>query len=194
MLDGACLRAQRRARRARIGKRPRSSSASAKPESTAIVLSAEHSQRGQLRAPRAWPRPSASPSIYQSGRPAGQGDDILRHPDKNPNTTGIAALGKPAGLKTFVEFVEAIRAGKAQTVIALGSATPTGGGAAALAEVKNLVAISTHEGAFPERARVVLPASSWAEADGTFVNAKGMAQESEKVINAAGRLPSPPSA
>ncbi len=50
----------------------------------------------------------------------------------------------------------------------------------------NLIAISTHEGAFPERARVVLPASSWAEADGTFVNAKGMAQESEKVITPQG--------
>jgi NADH-quinone oxidoreductase subunit G len=106
----------------------------------------------------------------------------LRHPDKNPNTAGIAALGKASGLKSFVEFVEAIRAGKAQTVIALGSATPTGGGAAALADVKNLIAISTHDGAFPERAHVVLPASSWAEADGTFVNAKGMSQESEKVI------------
>jgi NADH-quinone oxidoreductase subunit G len=28
----------------------------------------------------------------------------------------------------------------------------------------------------------VLPAASWAESDGTFVNAKGMAQESEKAI------------
>jgi NADH-quinone oxidoreductase subunit G len=66
------------------------------------------------------------------------------------------------------------------------SATPTGGGAAALADVKNLVSFATHEGAFPERARVVLPASSWAEADGTFVNAKGLAQESEKVITPQG--------
>jgi len=32
----------------------------------------------------------------------------------------------------------------------------------------------------------VLPASSWAESDGTFVNAKGMAQESEKTINPQG--------
>ena len=39
------------------------------------------------------------PRLFQSGRPAGQGDDILRHPDKNPNTAGVAALGK---VKTFV--------------------------------------------------------------------------------------------
>jgi NADH-quinone oxidoreductase subunit G len=150
-----------------------------------VVLSAEHSNEDNF-ALLALAKALGFAAIYQSGRPAGQGDDILRHPDKNPNTTGIAALGKAAGLKTFVEFVEAIRAGKAQTVIALGSATPTGGGAAALADVKNLIAISTHEGAFPERARVVLPASSWAEADGLFVNAKGMTQESEKVITPQG--------
>src|SRR6185369_16937508 len=60
------------------------------------------------------------------------------------------------------------------------------GGAAALSDVKNLIAISTHEGPFVERASVVLPASSWAEADGTFVNAKGMSQESEKVITPQG--------
>jgi len=157
----------------------------ANADTTAVVLSAEHSNEDNF-ALLTLAKAMGFSGVYQSGRPAGQGDDILRHPDKNPNTAGIAALGKASGLKTFVEFVEAIRAGKAQTVIALGSATPTGGGAAALKDVKNLIAISTHEGAFPEHARVVLPASSWAEADGLFVNAKGMTQESEKVITPQG--------
>ncbi|MEP7051686.1 MAG: 2Fe-2S iron-sulfur cluster-binding protein [Pseudomonadota bacterium] len=157
----------------------------ASPASTAVVLSAEHSNEDNF-ALLSLAKAFGFTDVYQSGRPAGQGDDILRHPDKNPNTAGVGALGRAAGLKSFVEFVEAIRAGKAATVIALGSATPTGGGAAALAEVKNLIAISTHEGPFVERASVALPASSWAEADGTFVNAKGMSQESEKVITPQG--------
>ncbi|MEO7037119.1 MAG: 2Fe-2S iron-sulfur cluster-binding protein [Polyangiaceae bacterium] len=157
----------------------------ASPASTAVVLSAEHSNEDNY-ALLSLAKTFGFTEVYQSGRPAGQGDDILRHPDKNPNTAGVAALGKSSGLKTFVEFVEAIRAGKASTVIALGSATPTGGGAAALADVKNLIAISTHDGAFVERASVALPASSWAEADGTFVNAKGMSQESEKVVTPQG--------
>jgi NADH-quinone oxidoreductase subunit G len=157
----------------------------ASPSSTAVVLSAEHSNEDNF-ALLTLAKSLGFTEIYQSGRPAGQGDDILRHPDKNPNTAGIAALGRGAGLKSFVEFVEAIRAGKASTVIALGSATPTGSGAAALSDVKNLIAISTHDGAFVERASVVLPASSWAEADGTFVNAKGMSQESEKAITPHG--------
>jgi NADH-quinone oxidoreductase subunit G len=153
----------------------------ANPDSTAVVLSAEHSNEDNF-ALVSLAKAFGFSSVFQSARPAGQGDDILRHPDKNPNTAGIVALGKTAGLKSFVEFVEAIRGGKAETVLALGSATPSGGGAAALAEVKNLIAISMHEGAFPEHARVVLPASSWAEVDGTFVNAKGMSQVTEKAI------------
>src|SRR5450432_1698618 len=153
----------------------------ANADTTAVVLSAEHSNEDNF-ALLMLAKAFGFSQIFQSGRPAGQGDDILRHPDKNPNTTGIAALGKASGLKSFVEFVEAIRAGKAATVVALGSATPTGGGAAALSDVKNLIAISTHEGPFVERASVVLPASSWAESDGIFVNAKGMSQESEKAI------------
>ncbi|HEX3850063.1 MAG TPA: molybdopterin-dependent oxidoreductase, partial [Polyangiaceae bacterium] len=159
--------------------------AKANPSSTAVVLSAEHSNEDNF-ALLSLAKALGISDVYQSARPAGQGDDILRHPDKNPNTAGIAALGKSSGLKSFVEFVEAIRAGKASTVIALGSATPTGGGAAALSDVKNLIAISTHEGPFVERASVVLPASSWAESDGTFVNAKGMSQESEKAITPQG--------
>ena len=157
----------------------------ASPDATAVVLSAEHSNEDNF-ALLSLAKAFGFSSVYQSGRPAGQGDDILRHPDKNPNTTGIAELGKASGLKNFVEFVEAIRAGKAQTVIALGSATPSAGGRAALADVAQLIAISTHDGAFSEHARVVLPASSWAEADGTFVNAKGMSQESEKAITPQG--------
>jgi NADH-quinone oxidoreductase subunit G len=30
--------------------------------------------------------------VYVGGRPLGEGDDILRHPDKNPNTRGVIAL------------------------------------------------------------------------------------------------------
>jgi len=52
--------------------------------------------------------------------------------------------------------------------------------------VKNFVAIASHQGPLAENARVVLPASSWAEADGLFVNARGITQESEKVITSQG--------
>jgi NADH-quinone oxidoreductase subunit G len=53
---------------------------------------------------------------------------------------------------------------------------------AALEAARVIVALATHEGPVATRADVVLPVSSWAESDGTFVNAKGLAQESEKAI------------
>jgi NADH-quinone oxidoreductase subunit G len=56
----------------------------------------------------------------------------------------------------------------------------------ALVPSGGLVVIATQEGALTERATVVLPASSWAECDGTFVNAKGIVQESEQAFGPLG--------
>jgi NADH-quinone oxidoreductase subunit G len=44
------------------------------------------------------------------------------------------------------------------------------------------VTFATHEGPFVAHADVALPVSSWAESDGTFVNAKGISQQSERAI------------
>ena len=44
------------------------------------------------------------------------------------------------------------------------------------------VVFSTHDGALLAGAKVVLPASSWAESDGTFVNSAGLAQTTEQAI------------
>jgi NADH-quinone oxidoreductase subunit G len=46
--------------------------------------------------------------------------------------------------------------------------------------------LATHGGKTADLASVVLPASSWAESDGTFVNVKGLAQESEQAIGPKG--------
>jgi NADH-quinone oxidoreductase subunit G len=48
------------------------------------------------------------------------------------------------------------------------------------------VTIASHEGPFADSAHVMLPATSWVEASGTFVNAKGMAQEAWKGIDSLG--------
>src|SRR5262249_4778940 len=119
--------------------------------------------------------------LFQSGRPSGQGDDILRNADKNPNSAGIARLAKPVTLKSFAELISALDAGSIKTVIALGSSTPSADKADSLKRAQ-ILALSSHEGPFAEHAKVLLPASSWAESDGTFVNAKGLPQESEKAI------------
>jgi predicted molibdopterin-dependent oxidoreductase YjgC len=49
------------------------------------------------------------------------------------------------------------------------------------------VTLATHEGPLVAYADVVLPVSSWAEEDGTFVNAQGLAQRSERAIAPQGQ-------
>jgi NADH-quinone oxidoreductase subunit G len=49
-----------------------------------------------------------------------------------------------------------------------------------------LVTIAAHDGALVRAAGVVLPAASWAEASGSYVNAKGTRQLSEKALEPLG--------
>jgi NADH-quinone oxidoreductase subunit G len=123
--------------------------------------------------------------LFFSGRPAGAGDSILRHTDKNPNRAGVTALGKGVLLRPFAELATQLDAGKFSHVLALGAAASDPGKVEALGRA-TLIVLATHEGPFVEKAAVVLPASSWAESDGTFVNAKGLAQESERAITPQG--------
>jgi NADH-quinone oxidoreductase subunit G len=106
------------------------------------------------------------------------------HPDKNPNTNGVKMIAPNA--RSFADFAHALGAGNVTHLVTLGSELFDPEKAAALKGVKNFVAIATHKGPLADNARVLLPASSWAEADGLFVNARGIAQESEKVIAAQG--------
>jgi NADH-quinone oxidoreductase subunit G len=48
------------------------------------------------------------------------------------------------------------------------------------------VVLATHETPLAEQADVVLPVCAWAEARGTYVNAKGLAQVSERAIQPPG--------
>jgi NADH-quinone oxidoreductase subunit G len=52
--------------------------------------------------------------------------------------------------------------------------------------VATLVTIASHDGPLVRRAHVALPACTWAEAEGTYVNSRGMAQKSERAIEPKG--------
>jgi NADH-quinone oxidoreductase subunit G len=156
----------------------------ADPASLAVVLSAEHSQEDN--AALLWLARDVlhAAAVFESGRPDGEGDQILRDADKNPNQAGIFELVAPSAPKSFDDYLKAAADGGVKTVLALGSQSPDP--AKPLPSGIELVAISTHEGPWAARAKVVLPASSWAESDGTFVNAKGLRQQSEKAIEPRG--------
>ena len=152
----------------------------ADPEGIAIVLSAQHSNEDNFALLTLARDFLGTGNLFISGKPKGAADTILRHEDKNPNTAGVVALCTTTPPRPYTELAKEL--GKFSHVIALGSYVSDPDGMAALKDAKRLVALATHEGPFVAHAQVVLPVSSWAESDGTFVNAQGLAQESEKAI------------
>ncbi len=158
--------------------------AAAESGKTALLLSALHSNEDNY-ALLELGRQLGIESVFLAGKPAGKGDDILRSTDKNPNRAGVLLLlgDKPPG--DIAALAAAIDGGKVTTVLGVGSDIEDPAFASSLAKAK-LIALVTHEGPVSQAAHVVLPASSWAEAEGTFVNGKGMSQVSEKAIATQG--------
>jgi NADH-quinone oxidoreductase subunit G len=155
------------------------------PAKSAVVFSAQHSSEdnyallalaGQLGIDR----------FFISGRPEGEGDNILRSEDKNPNRTGVISLCGLNPPKSSRELADAAGAGILDTVLVLGSYAEVPELTPALSRIKTVVALATHEGPFVDVAKVVLPASSWAECDGTFVNRDGITQQSDRAITPRG--------
>jgi NADH-quinone oxidoreductase subunit G len=149
--------------------------------SSAVVLSAEHSSEDNFALLKL-AQAVGIEKIFVLGRAAGEGDDILRHVDKNPNRAGALAVAGGAASQDAAGFCRAVAAGEVKHLVALGSAVDSDEVSQALAKLKSIVSLSVHEGPVPSVAKVVLPASSWAEASGTFVNQKGLSQVSEKAI------------
>ena len=158
-------------------------------EGIAFVLSAQHSLEDNWALRELARLAQASKKelrIYVTGAGAGYKDDILIDEDKNPNTAGVVHLAPT--LRPFPQLVDDIRGGKVAHVVALGGVTPRNDpeDATALAMVSSLVVVAAHEGALTEAAHVVLPATSWAEHSGTYVNRQGLWQKSDKGLEPQG--------
>ena len=125
-------------------------------------------------------------NLYVSGAGPGYEDDILIHKDKNSNTRGVLELAPEA--KAFEALIADVTSARVTHVLALGSATPrnTSDDLGTLKGLRGLVTIASNEGPLSDAAHVTLPAATWAEASGTYVNAKGMKQVSEKAIDLLG--------
>jgi NADH-quinone oxidoreductase subunit G len=150
-------------------------------QSVAIVLSAQHSLEDNWALRELGVVLLGTKSVYVSGKPDGYFDDILIHRDKNPNTKGVLQVA--SGAKPLQALLDELAAGRITHVLALGGAASTD--AAALRDAM-LVTIAAHEGPLVDLATVLLPATAWAEQFGTYVNAKGMRQVSEKALEAQG--------
>jgi NADH-quinone oxidoreductase subunit G len=158
---------------------------SAAPDRIAVVLSAQHSNEDNFALLTLARDVLGVKNVFVGGRPDGEGDDILRHPDKNPNSRGVAALTTPAP-RPMQDLGAAVAMSQFTVLLALGSETRDLADASELTRIGTRVVLATHQGPLSRSATVVLPASSWAESDGTFVNAKGLAQESEQAVGTMG--------
>jgi NADH-quinone oxidoreductase subunit G len=151
-------------------------------DSVAFVFSAAHSVEDNWMLREVGATFFGSASLYMSGAAEGYEDRILIHRDKNPNTAGVRQLAPSA--KPFQTLVEDVARGSITHIIALGGVAPSVasqalGGA-------TIITVAAHEGPLTAAATVLLPATSWAEQSGTYVNAKGIKQVSEKALEPLG--------
>jgi NADH-quinone oxidoreductase subunit G len=122
--------------------------------------------------------------IYAVGRPAGAGDTFLINADKNPNTAGVKAITGPTA-KGLAALEADLQAGGLAGLVCFGDPCLSDAGVTAARRLK-VVVLSPHETALTRAADVALPATAWAETDGTWVNAKGMVQRVRRAIEPAG--------
>jgi NADH-quinone oxidoreductase subunit G len=157
-------------------------------EFTAVVLSAQHSNEDNFALVSLARTHLGVGDFFLAGKPAGEGDAILRNADKNPNTKGATDIATTTPPRPFAQLLEGIESGKYTHVIALGSAVPGDAAEAEklLGKLKMLVTFGVWEGPLARAATVLLPACSWAETDGTFVNAKRIAQRSMRALQPQG--------
>jgi NADH-quinone oxidoreductase subunit G len=163
------------------------------PGRVAIVLSAQHSTEDNFALYTLGRTYIGAADFFVSGKPLGPGDDVLLSEDRNPNTRGVMRIGEggegAARLpRPIAELLDGIATGKYLYVIALGADLEVEPGEAqkALSRLKGVVTIAAHEGPLVKAAHVALPACSWAEVEGTYVNKKGIVQRSERALRPRG--------
>ena len=88
----------------------------------------------------------------------------------------------------MADLLKGIASGKYAYAIGLGADVEVDAkeAKAALQKLRGFVVIASHDGPLTQAAHVVLPATAWTEAEGTYVNEKGLAQVSEKALTPLG--------
>lgn len=154
----------------------------AKGDKIAFVLSAQHSNEDNYALVTLAKSAFGGGDFFLTGRAPGEADGVLMTADHNSNTAGAIQVASTTTPRHVSELLEAIKNGRYTHVIALGAEVPvdpkTLGG---LDRLKTVV-IAAHQGPLTRLAKVLLPACSWVEAEGTYVNSKNMAQRSERAL------------
>ncbi|MGH7270780.1 MAG: 2Fe-2S iron-sulfur cluster-binding protein [Polyangiaceae bacterium] len=150
-------------------------------EAIALVLSAAHSLEDNWALREVGAVLLGAKSLFATGKPEGYEDAILIHRDKNPNSRGVAQLAPNA--RPIQALLDEVAAGRITHVLALGGAAAVNVEGLRGAKV---ITIAAHGGPLTSVATVVLPATTWAEQSGTYVNAKGLRQVGDKALEPEG--------
>jgi NADH-quinone oxidoreductase subunit G len=146
----------------------------------AVVLSAQHSNEDNLALVKLGKVLGASRS-YLTALSGWEGDTILRHADNNPNRAG-AELVAGGVLSPLSNLVPDVESGLIDTILALGADSAQDAAQLSVLGRVKLVSFATHDGPLPSLAEVVVPVAVHVETHGTFVNAKGIAQQFKRAV------------
>jgi NADH-quinone oxidoreductase subunit G len=116
----------------------------------------------------------------------GQGDKILISADRNPNVRGALVTGLINRLpeQQLGELSAAIDAGKVKTVFAINEDLTAAGLTASQLSKVAIIYLGTHANATSDAARVILPAHTVFEKNGTFINQQFRIQKFHAAIPA----------
>jgi NADH-quinone oxidoreductase subunit G len=150
----------------------------------AVVFSAQFSSEDNLVLARFARDVLGTDKLYLGALGGWEGDDILRNEDNNPNRAGaLAAAGGKVG--SLADLLADAGSGQVEGFIALGGPVEeTGSALTGLRSLKTSITFASNNGPLEEIAKLVVPVASFAEMDGTFVNAKGMAQRFQRAVHA----------
>ena len=149
-------------------------------QTLAIVLGAEFSQEDNV-ALLALGKSLHAAAYFEAGRPPGDADGILMSADKNPNSAGVRQL-LGVNLLPIEELSTCLKSGRLTHIVILGATLKDDATNEQLkADTRAVrIVLTSHQGSLVDGAQVVLPVTCWAEAEGTYVNAQGLAQVSEQ--------------
>jgi NADH-quinone oxidoreductase subunit G len=150
----------------------------------AVVVSAQHSSEDNLLLAKLGRLLGAKKTYLAAKSPVGwKADAILRDADPNPNRAGALAVAGGSAEDTMA-LVKAVDAGEIDVILSLGfAAVETADQLASLTKVPH-VNLSTNIGPLTQSATIVVPVATTAEASGTFVNGKGVAQSFARAVKA----------
>jgi NADH-quinone oxidoreductase subunit G len=145
----------------------------------AFVVSAQASTESLVAAKAFQEQCLPGATVYWSGLPDGDSDDLLVRSDKNPNRAGVFAIF--GAVPSITDLADRLKAGGVSGVYMMGTATPFDeAGERSFAELASgtglFVLQSSHGGPLHAAARVALPSATHAEQDGTYINEDGIAQ------------------